>query len=59
MPAYFGTKKLNMIKINDEQYLYPEDYARNKGVTVQTVYNWIKEDKLITRKLMNRVIVKL
>jgi len=28
-----------------------QDYARDKKVTRQTVYNWIKEGKLKTRKL--------
>ena len=48
-----------MIKIGDKKYLEVKEYARHKGKTVQTVYNWMKEGKVKTRKLMDKVLIEL
>ena len=48
-----------MVRINNEQYLTLHEYAKEKSVTIQTVYNWINEKKVETRKLMNMTLIKL
>jgi hypothetical protein len=48
-----------MIKIGDKQYNTPQEYSELKGVTVQTVYNWIKNKEVKTRKLMDKTLVEL
>lgn len=48
-----------MIKINGEEFLTVHEYAKDKNVTIQTVYNWIKDKQVETRKLMNMTLIKL
>lgn len=48
-----------MIKIGDKNYLEIEDYALHKSKTVQTIYNWIKDGTVKTRKLMGKTVVQL
>lgn len=48
-----------MIKIGNKKYLEIKDYAKHKGVTVQTVYNWIKENTVNERKLMGKTLIEL
>ena len=48
-----------MIKIGEERYMTPEQYAIHCGVTVQTVYNWIKKKEIITRKLMDKTLIRI
>jgi hypothetical protein len=48
-----------MIKFNEIQYLTVQEYSVEKNVTVQTVYNWIKDKKVETRKFMNLTLVRL
>lgn len=36
-----------------------QGYAERKGITRQTVYNWIKEKKIETIKLGNQQFVKV
>lgn len=33
------------------------EYARHKGVTVQTVYNWIKENKVKTTRILGKKVI--
>lgn len=48
-----------MTTIGDEKWMTIDEYAREKLVTPQTIYNWIKDKKVITRKLMGKTLVKL
>lgn len=48
-----------MVKINGEQYLTLHEYAKEKMVTIQTVYNWINDKKVDTKKMMNMTLIKL
>ena len=48
-----------MIKTEGKVYATIEDYSIIKGVTIQTVYNWIKNKDVKTRKLMNKTLVQL
>ena len=48
-----------MIKIGNKIYATPTEYASNKGVTVQTVYNWIKQKEIKTRKLMDKTLIEV
>jgi len=48
-----------MIKIGDKKYLYPNEVAKNEGVTVQTIYNRIKEGYYKTRKLMDKTLIEV
>ena len=43
-----------MIRVNNEQYLTLQEYAKRENVTIQTVYNWIKNKKVETKKIMKR-----
>jgi len=33
------------------------EYARERGVTVQTVYNWIKDGKLKTKTILGKKLI--
>ena len=59
MLAYFNLKNLKMIKIGDDKYMDIEEYATSKSKTVQTIYNWIKDKKVTTRKFMGKILIKL
>jgi hypothetical protein len=48
-----------MIKIGEKKYLEIKDYAKVKGVTIQTVYNWIKEKNVKHRKIMGKILIEL
>lgn len=48
-----------MIKIGDKQYLEITDYAKDKGKSVQTIYNWIKDGIVKSRKLMGKTLIQL
>jgi hypothetical protein len=48
-----------MIKINDIPYLTIEDYAKEKQKSIQTIYNWIKDKKVESRKFMGQQLIKL
>jgi len=52
-------KLIKMIKINDVQYMTVHEYAKEKSITIQTVYNWIKDKQVETRKFMNMTLIKL
>lgn len=42
-----------------ETYLTVKDYAQKYGITVQTVYNKIKNKELKTKKVLNTTLVKV
>jgi hypothetical protein len=48
-----------MVKINGDEYLTVHEYAKHQQITVQTVYNWIKDKKVDTKKVMNMTLIKL
>jgi len=48
-----------MIKINDKSYETIKDYAKLKGVTIQTVYNWIKDKSVKTKTLLNQTLIEV
>lgn len=35
------------------------EYAKMKGVSIQTVYTWIKEDKVKTKKILGKTVIIL
>ena len=35
------------------------EYAKAKGVTIQTVYNWIKEKRITVKKLFNKQLIEV
>ena len=45
--------------INDKQYLSIAEYANKNNVTIQTVYNWIKEKKVTVKKLMDKQLIEV
>lgn len=60
--AFIFTKNFKLIKmvtINGKQYLTLHEYAKYKDVTIQTVYNHIKDKKVETRELMNMTLIKM
>lgn len=48
-----------MITIDNIQYLTIQEYADKFGITIQTVYNRIRDKKLETKKLMGLTLVRL
>ena len=50
---------MDKIKVGTSTYLTIEGYAKEKGKTIQTIYNWIKENKVETRKMLGQLFVKL
>ncbi len=47
-----------MIKIGSKNYYTPQRFAEVKMVSVQTVYNWIKDKKVKTTKLMDKTLIE-
>ena len=47
-----------MVTIGNEKYRTIHELAQYKGVTIQTVYNWIADKKVETRKFLNMTLVK-
>ena len=45
-------------RVNNEQYLTLQEYAKRENVTIQTVYNWIKNKKVETKKILNMTLIK-
>ncbi len=35
------------------------EYATERGVTIQTVYNWIKEKRVTVKKLMDKQLIEV
>ena len=50
---------MDKITILNKTYLSISDYADYKGVTLATVYNWIKENKVETRKILRTTFVQV
>lgn len=48
-----------MIKIGNKQYATIKEYADKQMVTVQTVYNWIKNDIVKTKKMFNQTLIEI
>lgn len=48
-----------MIKIKDKHYLSINDYADQKGKTIQTIYNWIKDKKVKQRYILGKLYIEL
>ena len=45
--------------INGVKYLSIDEYALAKGVTVKTVYQWIRESKVEVKEVMKTKLIKL
>jgi len=48
-----------MIKIGEKKYMTIKDYSKLKGKTIQTVYNWIKNDELKTKQMFGQKLIEL
>lgn len=48
-----------MVTIGEQKYLTVHEFAKYKSITIQTVYNWIKDKKVETKKVLNLTLVKL
>ena len=59
--AFLMTNIFNMDKIviQGTTYMTVNSYAKYKGVTIQTVYNWIKTNKVETKKMLSAVFVRV
>jgi len=59
--AFLMTNIFNMDKIviQGTTYMTVNSYAKYKGVTIQTVYNWIKSNKVDTKKMLSAVFVRV
>lgn len=49
------TTKEKQVSIQD--LMTVEDFARHKGVTPRTVYNWIKENIVKTHEMFGKTLV--
>ena len=50
---------MDKIVIQGTTYMTVNSYAKYKGVTIQTVYNWIRDNKLETKKVLSALFVRL
>jgi len=57
--SFFTIKILKMIKINDKKYLTIKEYSAANGVTVQTIYNRIKDKTLSTKKILDKTLIEV
>ena len=48
-----------MFTIKGIKYVEIKDYAKLKGKTLQTVYNWISDNKVETKKILGKTLIKL
>lgn len=48
-----------MIKIGNSKYATIEEFAAMEAVTIQTIYNRIKEKKISTKKLLGKTLIEL
>lgn len=42
---------------SEKKYMTIKEFAQSKNITRQTVYNWIKEGKLKTKRLGNQQFI--
>jgi predicted DNA-binding transcriptional regulator AlpA len=50
---------MDKIKVADKYYLSIDDYAKYKGKTRKTIYNWIDDGKVTVKKILNRQFIEL
>jgi len=48
-----------MIEIKDKKYMEIKEYANKYGVSLKTVYNWIKAGKVKTKKMLNAQLIEI
>lgn len=48
-----------MIKIGDKKYMTIQEYATDKMVTIQTVYNRIKNKEIKSKKIYNQTFIEV
>ena len=51
--------EMDKIRIGDKYYLSIDDYAKYKGKTRKTIYNWIDDGKITVKKILNRQFIEL
>ena len=44
--------------MKNKKYLTVKEYALKNGVTERTVYNWIKEKKVKTKKIYSSTVIE-
>jgi hypothetical protein len=57
--SFFSRNFLKMIKIGNSKYATIEEFAAMEAVTIQTIYNRIKEKKISTKKLLGKTLIEL
>lgn len=50
---------MNKITTSEGTFYSVNEYAKYKDVTIQTVYNWIKDKKVETKKILSNTFVKV
>ena len=45
--------------INGEKFMTPKDYAKHRKKSFRTIYNWISEDKIETKKILGKTLIKV
>lgn len=51
--------EMNKIKVGDKYYLSIDDYAKFRGKTRKTIYNWIERGDINVKKILNRQFIEL
>jgi len=48
---------MSKITIDGERFMTPKEYAESKGKAFRTIYNWIDNGKLRTKKILGKTLV--
>ena len=48
-----------MIKVGNKKYETVKEYAKLKGKTIQTIYNWINNKDVKTKEMLGQTLIEL
>ena len=51
--------KMNKLTTQEGTFYSVKEYAKYKDVSIQSVYKWIKEKKVETKKILSNTFVKV
>lgn len=62
--GFFGGKTFNNFNMKTKTRVLQNlmtigDYAKDKGVTIQTIYNWVKEGRVKTVNLYGKSLIDI
>lgn len=56
---YVTLQIMDKITVGNKKYVSIDDYAKLKDISRKTVYNRINENKIKTKKILNRQFIEL